>query len=168
MILNLLKCKNNDIDENKNKRVNSNNLLKRKNNDFDGNKNKRVNSNNLLKRKYNDIDDNDIDRNNGNVKQAKTSFKGFYISEGCEIIEKTKGTIEYFREILGGNCNISQIGNDYEILYNKKKDNNFNKFLLSNINYATTIKGHIIIYNTKGNKSNLEKIKESLKLNFID
>ena len=140
-----------NIEENNNKKVNLNNLLKRKNN-----------SNNMLKRK-----NNDFDGNNGKVKQAKISLEGIYISEHSDIKEKAKGSIDYFRNILGGNCNTIQIGNDYKILYNKHSKEDNNKFLLSYVNYMT-IKGPIIIYNIKGNKADLKKIKESLNDQFID
>ena len=165
-----------NIPMNTNKKVNSNNPLKRKINDFDGDTNKKVNSNNPLKRKINDFDGkknkrvNSKNMRNENInvksrceeieKQKIKLFKGYHISADNEIA-KTKGSEYDFVSIIGGICDTHPIGNDYQIVYNKQSIYD-NQFLLSNVHY-TTIKGTIIIYNTKGKKVSLEEIRKILK-----
>ena len=94
------------------------------------------------------------------MKHAK-EFKGIYISADNKIKVNAIGNENDFKKSLGGNCDIFPIGNDYQIVYNKQSIYD-NQFLLSNVHY-TTIKGTIIIYNTKGKKVSLEEIRKILK-----
>ena len=94
------------------------------------------------------------------VKQKIKLLKRYHISADNEIA-KTKGSEYDFVSIIGGICDTHPIGNDYQIVYNKQSIYD-NQFLLSNVHY-TTIKGTIIIYNTKGKKVSLEEIRKILK-----
>lgn len=95
--------------------------------------------------------------------ESATEFSGMYISADNKTKINVKGNENQFKQLIGGNCDIFPIRNDYQIIYDKKSKE-INKFLLPYILYSA-IQGPIIIYNTKNLLVSLENIRITFKQN---